>query len=194
MDDPVHTGFLESAQGDALQIGPESDCVRLDADPATGHPPRRYLGLLKGAEHYVRDAEGSFVVTRRPIPFQIDFPDDYLRSLDPNLQFRVLSTSRQVIHPNVHGGVVCLGGRFRPGTRLRSIVEQFHGIATSRVMALDHPFDRQAAEFFRAHLDTVRAFRNEPLWRRPLAASVRVETIPSVPGLLEPDLQETEAS
>ena len=177
MTDHVLHGFLESAAADAECVCQESDCLRLSPDPATGDPPRTYQGLLKRAEHYVRDPEGAFVVTSRPIPFQIHFPDDYLRSLDPNLQFRVLSTSRQLVHPNVSGGVVCLGGRFRPGTRLRSVVEQFYGIATSRVAAIDHPFHLQAAEFFLDHLDAIRGFRNEPLWRRPLAARVRVESL-----------------
>jgi len=179
MKDHVLQGFLESAAMDAHRICQESDCVRLGPDPASGDPPRTYQGLLKGAQHYVRDPEGAFVVTRRPIPFRVHFPDDYLRSLDDNLQFRVLGTSRELVHPNVSGGVVCLGGRFRPGTRLRSVVEQFYGIATSRVAAIDHPFDLQAAEFFLDHLDVVRGFSNQSLWRRPLAARVRVESAES---------------
>ena len=172
---------------DAQCICQESDCVRLGPDPASGDPPRTYQGLLKGAQHYVRDPEGAFVVTRRPIPFRVHFPDDYLRSLDDNLQFRVLGTSRELVHPNVSGGVVCLGGRFRPGTRLRSVVEQFYGIATCRVAAIDHPFDQQAAEFFLDRLDTVRAFANEPLWRRPLAGSVRVETVAAAQAPSSPE-------
>ena len=70
-----------------------------------------------------------------------------------------------------------LGGRFRPGTRLRSVVEQFYAIATSRVAATHHPMDPQAAEFYLAHQDEIRDFRNEPLWRKRLAARVRVETV-----------------
>jgi hypothetical protein len=92
-----------------------------------------------------------------------------------DLQFRVVRTSRRLVHPNVAGGVVCLGGRFRPGTRLRSVVEQFYLIATSRVAAMGHPFDLEAAEFYLAHQGEIRGFRSEPLWRRPVAASVRVE-------------------
>ena len=187
MRDPVFAGFLESAVADAKYVEQESDCLRLNPDPATGDPPRTYHGVLRGAEHYVRDSQGAFVVTRRPIPFQIDFPDDYLQTLDPNLQFRVVCTSRQLVHPNVRGGVVCLGGRFRPATRLRSVVEQFFGIATSLVAAIDHPFDLVAAEFYLDHLDVIRGFANEPLRRRPLAASVRVETVsaPQAPSNAE---------
>ena len=182
MNDPVFDGFLQAAVADAALVSQDSDCMHLQPDPASGTPARAYQGLLKGVEHYVRYSEGSFVVTRRPIPFQLRFPDDYLRSLDPNLQFRVLSTSRHIVHPNVSGGVVCLGGRFRPGTRLRSVVEQFYGIATSRVVAINHPFDSQAAEFYLDHLDVVRNFNNEPLWRSPLAARIRVETVSPQPA------------
>ncbi len=191
MKDPVLDEFLALTSEDAKAIATQSDCLQLradPADPATGNPPRSYRGLLKGCEHYVRDSDGAFVVTRRPIPFEIHFPDDYLRSLDPELQFRVASTSRHIVHPNILGGIVCLGGRFRPGTRLRSLVEHFYGIATGRVVAIGHPFDPMAAEFFLDHMDVVRGFRNEPLWREPLAARVRVETVST------PQPQHTEAS
>jgi hypothetical protein len=182
MHDSVLAGFLESAATDADQARQKSDCLTLEPDPAAGSPPHTYRGLLKGIDHYVRGDDGAFVVTRRPIPFQIHFPHDYLKSLDPNLQFRVVHTARDLVHPNVNGGVVCLGGRFRPGTRLRAVLEQFHGIATSRVAAIDHPFDLQSADFFLAHLDVVRGFRSEPLWRSPLAARIHVETLnPSTP-------------
>jgi hypothetical protein len=177
MIDPVHQGFLQSAETDAKGIRLESDCVHLKPDTSTGNAPRTYHGLLEGAEHYLRGPDGSFIVTRRPLPFTIHFADDYLRSLDDNLQFRVVSTSRELVHPNVSGGVVCLGDRFRPGTRLRSVVEQFYAIATSRVAATHHPMDPQAAEFYLAHQDEIRAFRNQPLWRKRLAARVRVETV-----------------
>jgi hypothetical protein len=177
MKDSVLDGFLESAAADAEEACQKSDCLRLGPDPTAGSPSHTYQGLLKGIEHYVRGNNGVFVITRRPIPFQIHFPHDYLRSLDPNLQFCVVSTTRDLVHPNVNGGVVCLGGRFRPGSRLRAVLEQFYGIATSRVAAIDHPFDLQAAEFFLDHLDAVRGFRNDPLWRSPLAARISVETL-----------------
>jgi hypothetical protein len=175
MNDPVFQGYLQSAVADCERVCRESDCVRLRPDPTSGDLPRLYHGLLKGADHYVRDEGGSFVVTRRPISFQIHIPDDFLLSLSLDLQFRVVRTSRRLVHPNVAGGVVCLGGRFRPGTRLRSVVEQFYLIATSRVAAMGHPFDLEAAEFYLAHQGEIRGFRSEPLWRRPVAASVRVE-------------------
>ena len=111
MTDLIHQGFLQSAEADAKAIGRESDCMQLSPDPNSGDPPHTYLGLLKGAEHYVRGPDGTFVVRRRPLSFTIHFPEDYLRSLDPNLQFRVVATSRHLVHPNVSGGVVCLGAK-----------------------------------------------------------------------------------
>ena len=180
MKDAVFAGFLESALADSEPICRDSDCLRISPDDSTGNPPRRYHGVLKGAEHYVRKSDGTFAVVSSPIPFQIDFADDYLRSLDVNLQFRVVRTKPDLAHPNVRNGVCCLGGRFRPATRLRSIVEQFYGIATSRVAAIGHPFDVEAAEFYLDHLDEIRGFVNEPLWRRALATHVRVERVETV--------------
>ncbi len=178
-DDPIRAAFLESCRADAETICQNSDCVRISPDASSGNPPHTYQGVLRGAQHYVRDADGAIVVTDRPIHFQVHFGEDYLRSLDDNLQFRVVSTSRHLVHPNVSGGVVCLGGRFRPGTRLRSVTEQFYAIVTSRVAATQHPFDLPAAEFYLDQIEVIRNFQNEPLWRRPLTTSTRVEEVSS---------------
>jgi hypothetical protein len=180
--DPILEGFLSSCPADADYICQNSDCIRISPDASSGVPPRTYQGILKGAQHYVRDPQGAIVVSDRPIHFSIGLADDYLKSLDDNLQFRVVSTSRHLVHPNVCGGVVCLGGRFRPATRLRSVVEQFYAIATSRVAATGHPFDLPAAEFYLDHMDVIRGFQSEPLWRRPLSTRTRVEEISPTPS------------
>jgi hypothetical protein len=175
MRDSVLQGFLESAEVEAARANAESDCMRLTRDPASGDPPRAYHGIFKNIPHYERAGDGLCRLVRRPIPWRIQFEDDFCRSLDENLQFRVVSTSREIFHPNIRGGVVCLGPKFRPATRLRSVLEQWHGIASGRVAATDHPFDQEAADYFLAHRDEVRALECPPLWWRPVASRVRVE-------------------
>ena len=178
MRDAVYESFLLGAREDAERIGAESDAVRLVAAPRSGSPPAVYHGLLSGAAHFVRDAAG-IRVSADPIPFTLQFPGDYLRSADPDLQFRVVFVHAPLVHPNCRGGLVCLGPGFRPGTRLRALVEQAYGILASRVFAPDHALDPEARDFFLHHIEEVRRLRASPLWRRPLAARVRVEPIPA---------------
>jgi hypothetical protein len=174
--DPVLEGFIESANADVAMINAESPIAQIAAVPNAGSPPYRYHGSLSGVEHYVHTPEGTFRKCMNPIPFTIEFEHDYCRSTDPLLQFRVLSCSPLMVHPNVAGGICCLSNKFRPATRLRSVVEHFYRLASGRLAATDHPFDHEAAEFFLNHLDEVRALRAQALWRRPIARSVRVES------------------
>ncbi len=175
MPDPILTGFLITAEANATRVNAESDIVRIVPDHGTGRPPRVYHGLLKHVEHFARDAGGGYRVVSDPIRFEIRFSDDYCKSVDSSLQFRVVRTDAGLVHPNVSGEVVCLGGAFRPATPLRSVVDTFYRIASGRVAATDHPFDLEAASFFRQSVDRVRALEAAPLWRQPLARSVRVE-------------------
>jgi hypothetical protein len=181
MEDPVHRGFLEKQVLMGKYVNENSDSVRVTQDPSSGTPPEMYNGVLIGAEHYVRE-NGVIQVTKRPLPFRIRMESDYCKSLDPHLQMRVIRTSSELYHPNVHGGSVCLGPKFRPATSLRVLVEQFYRIATGRVAATNDPFDPEASEYFLDHIDQVRAFENPPLWRSPVASRVRVETISNPPG------------
>lgn len=183
MPDPILDGILKAALEDALKINADSDVAELRPEPAAGPLPRVYLGSFRGVEHFERIGPERYERVNRRIPFRVTMGDDYARSVDPNLQFRVVSTAMEIVHPNVKGGIVCLGPGFRPGTRLRSVVEQFYRIASGRVAATDHAFDADAARYFLSHSDEVRALRAEPLWRRPLAARARVEEIePSTGG------------
>ncbi len=175
MNDPVIRAFRKRVSEDAARIREESAVVRLVADPMSGDPPGRYHGLLSGVEHFERGPEGALRVSGLPLPFSLDFPDDYCSCTDGSLQLRVARVHASIAHPNLGpGGSVCLGPRFSPGTRLRPLLEHLHRICSGRVFASDSPWDPHAAEFFRRHPDRVRALRAEPLWQRPVAARVRV--------------------
>ncbi len=177
MTDLVLKGQLEQNLAAARELNRNSDTVTLAPESISGSLPRVYHGLLRGAKYFARQAGGLFAVSNAPLTFSLTFPDDYCKSVDPRLQFRVISTEPRLVHPNVQGGIVCLGGRFRPSTSLRVLVEQFYAIATARVAAIDDPFDPEAAAFFVAHLGEVRALESAPLWRRPAALHTRVEEI-----------------
>jgi hypothetical protein len=173
---PVLEAFLTSVARDAERAASESDVLRIVADRSSGTPPSEYRALLLSVEHFERDRDGSVRLTDASVPFSISFPRDYLSSADPTLPYRVVRVYSPLVHPNHRGGVICLGG-MKPGTRLRTLIETVHGVVQGRIFATDDPFDRDAADFFVRNVDQVRALRSPPLWRRRIAASVRVETI-----------------
>ena len=174
MTDRVYQGFLESAVADTQRINAESEIVRLIPEPNSGDTPRIYHGLMQEVEHYERGPDGTFRVSNNAVSFSVEFPADYCRSIDFNLQLRVVRCDSGVVHPNIHGGIVCLGNGFRPSTRMRGVIQHFYQIVSSRVAATDNAFDLEAAQFFLKHHAEIRALRAKPLWRRPLAARVQV--------------------
>ena len=175
MSDSVLDGFLETAAEDAVALNAASDILLLEADAAGNGAPHTYTGWLREVEHFERCAAGTVAVSAAAVKFTVHFPADYCRSVDPQLQFRVARVHGALVHPNCRGGVVCLGPHFRPGTRLRPLVEQLYGMIAARVFATNHAFDAEAARYYLQHLDEVRALKAPPLWRRRLAGSIRVE-------------------
>lgn len=184
MIDPIYEDFLCTVARDARLVNAESDLLRLVGEPRrAGAAASVYHALLRDTEHLVRDSTGNVRVSSAPIPFSVGFPDDYLSCLDSGLQFRVARVHPQhpIFHSNVqHGGLLCLGPDFAPGTRLRPLVEQLYGILSFAIIATDHPFDVEAARYLVEHVEQVRALRAPPLWRRPVAGEVRVEALDGV--------------
>ena len=74
-------------------------------------------------------------------------------------------------------GLICLGALFKPGTRLRPLLSQVHGIVSSRITATEDGFDRDATLYYRRHVEEVRALRSAPLWRTPLARRVVIREL-----------------
>ena len=177
MMDRIYQGFLESTLADIKRIHAESEIVRLVPDPDSGNPPRVYHGIMREVEHYERSADGIFRVSNNVVSFRVEFPADYCRSVDFNLQLRVARCEPRIVHPNIHGGIICLGAGFRPSTRMRGVIQHLYQILSSRVAATDNAFDREAARFFLQHQADIRALRSKPLWRRPVAARVQVRKI-----------------
>lgn len=174
MRDPVQLRFLAETLGVAHAISRESHILRLVADPLSGDPPSRYHALLREVEHFERRPDGRPRLSNEPIAFTLHFPDSYLRSGDPKLQYQVLRVGSRVFHPNVRVGLVCLGHGFRPGTRLRPLVEQAYAVLSSRVYATQDALDGEARDYYRRHVEEVRRLRASPLWRHPVAGRVRV--------------------
>jgi hypothetical protein len=181
MSDTVYAAFLSDVASQAPRLLRESRALaQLAPIPRSGDPPAAYLGVLRGIEHLERAEGGTVCASSRPVPFVINFPADYLRSVDDTLQFRVARANAPLYHPNCRrDGTLCLGPGFLPGTALRPLLETIYGIVSSRVIATEHAFDKAARDYFVAHVDQIRDLRDKalPLWGRRLAASVRAESL-----------------
>ncbi len=175
MTDPIYRAFLETVKEDAAKINAESDILRLVASRDGGGPPSKYQGIFTDVQYLVRSGDGTIRHSLDPILFGLNFPADYLRSIDPDLQFRVAGVYVPLYHPNIRKGLVCLGPGFACGTRLRPLVEQIYAIFSARVHATDHAFDSEARHYYLTHVDEIRALRSAPLWRRPVALRVDVK-------------------
>jgi hypothetical protein len=160
------------------QVRAASDVLHLAPDPYSGDPPRRLHGLFTKVEHLVPGPGNTFLTSHRPLPFAIEYMDDYCSCCDGTLQLRVARVLAPIAHPNISpGGVVCLGGRFRPSTRLRPLLEHVHRICSARVYASHSPWDAKTADFYRQHPERVRALRSAPLWRQAVAQGARVDAL-----------------
>jgi hypothetical protein len=180
MSDSVYMEFLRGVARDAERCNCESRILRLAPVPASGNPPGSYQAIFSEIEHLERAADGTARVSARPIPAVLQFPADYLRSVDPTLQFRVVRVNAPLLHPNCRvDGTLCLGNRFQPGTSLRPLLETIHGIFSSRIVATDNAFDAKARDYFVSHVEEVRRLRDRApsLWHRALATEVRTERL-----------------
>ena len=174
MSDPVYEAFLDVVAADAADCCNGSDILTLTPRVCTDRPPCVYDAELRDVEHLARVVDGTVRVSSDVVVFTVQFPTDYCRSTDASLQFRVVSVSVPLFHPNVRGSLVCLGPRFRPGTRLRPLLEQIYRIVSGRVRATEHAFEAEACWYYLRNLDQVRALRARPLWRRPVIGRASV--------------------
>jgi len=180
MIDNVYTEFLSNAAREAARCRRDSRILTLTAVPASGNPPASYLAVYHDIAHFEPAAGGTVGLSARSIPVVIHFPADYLRSVDPTLQFRVGRVNAPILHPNCRAdGTLCLGNRFRPGTSLRALLETIHGVLSYRIVATDNAFDPMARDYFLDHIAEVRGLRDRApsLWNRPVAAKVRREGV-----------------
>lgn len=182
MTDRVLRSFLLGAREDADWVNANSTILRVVPDPRSGEPPCVYLGLLREVEHLRRASGGSVEVSSDPIPFTVRFPLDYLVSSDPMLQLRIVELGAPVFAVNVRGPLVCMGSRFQPGARLRTLMEHVWGILSCRVYNTSDAFNAEARDYFYRNADQVRALRAAPLWARSIAKSAVVQSMNAEPG------------
>ncbi|MBW2243712.1 MAG: hypothetical protein JRH01_17145 [Deltaproteobacteria bacterium] len=176
MSDDVMQVFRRRMMSVELQaVRSESDILRLSPDPTSGSPPRVLLGIFRELQYMEPRPDGAVHAVQRPLPFSLQLPDDYCNCTDGSLQMRVARILTPIAHPNVGpGGIVCLGPRFRPATRLAPLLEHLHRICSSNLFAAESPLNPYAAELYRRHAEAIKGLHSAPLWKRPVVDRVRI--------------------
>ena len=163
MTDQVLKGWLRSQFEAGMRLAEQSDL--LDLTPLNASFPERYIahfrckGLVRVDDGSISEAD-SFLVG-------IWFPEDYLRSRDPFLPYRVLTWlgPRGIWHPNISNKhpVICVG-RLQPGTGLVQILYQVFEIITYNkvTMVESDALNTEACAWARRNKDRF------PVDRRPL--------------------------
>lgn len=174
--DQIFRRFLTSARADAEEINQKSGVARVALNPAS---PATFLCEFQAP--YLRRLPGGTVgIHPGPVLAAILFPEDYLRSSDAHLYTRVAAVlSPHLVHPNVLGPVVCLGYRFRPGTRLGLIVHELYEIFTYSNYSLveSNSLNPEACRLLRAHAHLLEQLHSPPWLRRKRSFTVRVNGI-----------------
>ena len=149
MDD-VFRLFLENTHAEALEFAARSDVLQIR--PEKSDPPYIYYCEFQ-ASFLGRLPDGTVGIQPGPVRCLIRFPSDYLLSLEPRLYMRVASVlTPNFVHPNVFGGVVCLGDGFGPGTPISEVIWLLFQIVSYRNCTLDerNAMNAEACRLLRA--------------------------------------------
>jgi len=180
MADTIFERFLRNMQAEAMELQKNSDNVLIA--PEAGNPPFRYLVTFKEMSYLIRNNQGVRLITA-PLNMVINFPEDYLHSLDANLYLKLVAVLRpDFFHPNVKFPVVCPGHEFlmtSPG--LTEIVSHLYNVFTYRNMNVSEAdaLNFEACEYLREHGDIIKKINVIPLRRKKLNVSVKVVELKS---------------
>ncbi len=181
MADRIMEGFLSRQYEAGMQLAGESDL--LDLIPLATPTPNRYIAHFT-CSGLIRSRRGE-ILEENDFAVEIWFPDDYLRSRDRSLPYRVLSwlMPRSIWHPNISNELplICVG-RLTPGTDLVTIIYQVHEIITYNkvTMVETDALNKEACAWARRNLHRFPIDRR-PLKRRSLNLSFKSQDKPVQP-------------
>jgi ubiquitin-protein ligase len=164
MTDPVFDNFLRKQHGKAMELAAASAILHLVADDAT--PPQRYIARFT-CRSVIKTQGSEPRVVESQFDFGIRFPDDYLRSPEPQ---HVVTVFRpwSIFHPNVAGPFICLG-RLTAGTSLDDILYQIYAVISYQEWNANDALNEHASEWARANQDRFPVDRRPLKWKEPRA-------------------------
>jgi hypothetical protein len=185
--DNVLNAFLSDTLDRALRFEDDTTVLKIHPDP-TRVPPARYLLFFREVEYLSLDSVSGVVrPSRGPVPVEIRFPADYLRSTDPKLYMKIATVLDPAtfapglpgfFHPNCDpaSGAICLGAGFPRGARLDVLVHHVYDIVAFHnygVVEWDC-LHATAARYLRENPQAALSLRNPPLARRSRKFTVSV--------------------
>jgi hypothetical protein len=177
MKDRILEGFLQRQFEAGMDLSRQSDLLELIPD--SSGTPHRYMarftckGLIRDRSRRISEADRFLV--------GICFPEDYLRSRDPHMPFRVLTWlgPREIWHPNISNELpfICVG-RLTPGTELVYVLYQLFQIITYQkvTMVENDALNREACAWARENKHRF------PIDRRPLKRRTLTLTLEDTEG------------
>ncbi|MFQ6114402.1 MAG: hypothetical protein ACE5NG_10010 [bacterium] len=179
--DKIYLRFLENSFEKAKQLEAESDILTIEGK--RGNPPYNFLLKFEPIHHLIQNIDnGQIQLTEGPVFVDIYFPEDYLRSLDPDFYLKVVGIlNPEFFHPNVKMllGYVCLGHDFLPGTPLSDLIYHLYDIITYHNTTVDErdAFNPAACRYLREYPEIIKQLNNPPLRRRKLKVNILVEDL-----------------
>lgn len=160
MVDRIFRAFLEHQAREAEDLARGSDVVAIHPWPAGQDPAQQYLVEFRTRTvvHRARRA----LVTDSGCAFQLRFPFDYLRRVEPWMVLSCLGPM-DLFHPNIRPPSVCIG-RIEPGTTMADLVCRLFDLVTFRKWASHDALNRDAAQWARQEANA----QLFPTDRRPL--------------------------
>lgn len=172
--DHVFNRFLENTFLDAIELARKSDVLHLT--PVPPYPPAGYLCGFDTA-YLCRGQSGLVEVHPGPVLAAVRFPNDYLRSVDPELYLKVAAVlTSDFTHPNVAGLNVCLGSAFAPGTPLTTLLWELYDIVSYRNVTTDeaNALNPEACRLLREHGHLIDQLSPPPFLRTEHELKVKV--------------------
>ena len=176
--DPVLSAFLENTKLEAIALVARSDVLTIvplgPGALSSGYVCEFSLPYLR------RLPNGTVEVAPGPVLIGVRFPEDYLRSADPHLYVKVASViTPDLIHPNISGGMVCLGASFSPGTSLTALLWELYDIVSYQNVTLDerNALNPEACRLLREHQQLLEPLRPAPFLRRERTLQATVKEL-----------------
>ena len=173
----VFERFLRNTKEEAAALVDKTNLLRISPEPRD--PPHRYLCELD-VPYLRRLADGPVVPAEGPVLAGIQFPDEYLHSVDPHLYMHVVvMLTPDIVHPNISPPFVCLGSAFRPGTSITALVTELYEIVSYQNFCVEerNALNPEACRLFRNRPDLLQGLRPAPLFRRKRRLQIEVKAI-----------------
>ena len=173
--DRVFSAFLRNSHQEVMELTRKSDILSMT--PLGAAPPSEYR--IQFALPYLSWESSGAVLMPGPVNVGIGFPNHYLRSTDPDLQYKVASVlTPRFLHPNVHRGAICLGAAFAPGTSISELLWEMFGIVSYSNICLDerNALDPAACRLLRERPELLGELPRRPFLRRKRSIKLEVKS------------------